>query len=286
MHTPELLFAGRATVDLTVRVPYRPSPGGTAFAESLTITAGGKSLNQAVAAARQGGRVALVAKAGTDAWGDLLAEALFAAGVDTRAFTRLPGVTTSAAIVEITPDGDNSVVLAPSAEAELTAEDLDRALARFADAAVVVQLDQHPATLAGIAKLPPDRLVIGNLVPRPPYDTDVLRRLDVFAGNRQEAGELLAVDSPDPLTAARRLRELGPAAAVVTAGPDGAAYSYSGGDGTIAAPPAAVVDTVGAGDAFLGRLALDLARGATFEAAVALAVRAGTAAVQHPGPIA
>lgn len=278
----DVVVVGRVNIDLTVRVPFRPTSGQTAVASAMTATPGGKSLNQAMTAAGLGGRIALVAHAGDDVWGRQLAAALAEAGVDTSCFRLLAGAATGAAIVEVAPDGETSIVLAVSADTELVSEDIEQALTRFA-APVVVQLDLPPAALTAVATLPRPRPVIGNLVPSPGVDARLLQRLDMIVVNQQEAAAILDKPSVDPVVAAQELRRLGPAAAVVTAGAAGAAYSYVGGSDMIAAAHVAVVDTAGAGDAFLGSLALDLSRGAALAPAVARAVRVGSDAVQHHG---
>ncbi|SRR6266568_3048927 len=279
----DVIFVGRANIDLTVRIPFRPAAGRTAFASELMVTAGGKSLNQAIAVSRFGGRAALVANAGADHWGDQLMRDLTEAGVDTTCFRLLPGARTGAAIIEVTPDGENFLVLALSPAAELTLSDVGQALTRINAPVVVVQLDLPPEPLSRVLAEGRPSTVIGNLVPHPAFDRRLLSRCDVLVVNQQEAEVMLAVAEVDPLDAARQLRHLGPSAVVVTAGARGAAYGSIHGSDTVAAAAVPVVDTTGAGDAFLGSLALDLSRGVPLGNAVARAVRAGTEAVQHEG---
>ena len=280
----DVVVIGRANIDLTVRVPYRPGLGRTAFGSELVSTPGGKSLNQAIAVARLGGRSSLVANAGADHWGDQLLTALTRADVDTRHFQLLAGVRTGAAIIEITPDGENFVVLALSPATELTAEQVDRALVQIAPSVVTVQLDMPPEPIAAALAEPlTEAVYIGNLTPRPDLDRSLMSRLDVLVVNEHEAAAILGTAEVEPLAAARQLRQLGPPAVVVTAGACGAAYSDLERSGTIAAAAVPVVDTTGAGDAFLGSLARALSRNVSLPDAVAQAVRAGTNAVQHNG---
>lgn len=281
---PDAIFIGRTNVDLTVRVPYRAGPSQTVFASPLVTTAGGKSLNQAIALARLGGGACLVANAGDDHWGHLLKTALVDAGVDVAHLQLLPGTTTGAAIIEITPDGENYLVLAISPATELRPDHVDAALARTAAPVVTVQLDIPPEPVVTALSRSPARTVrIGNLVPHPALDRDLMKCLDVFVINQHEAASILGVADLDPLTAAQQLRQLGPAAVVVTAGAGGAAYSHPAGSDSIAAATVPVVDTTGAGDAFLGSLALDLSRDVWLHDAVAHAVQVGTEAVRYQG---
>ena len=279
----DVVLVGRAHVDLTVRIPHRPSPGRTAIGSELVASAGGKSLNQAIAVVRLGGRSALVANAGADGWGNLLRTTLHDAGVDLTWFRVVDAAPTGAAIVEITPDGDNTIILAVSPTTELTPRQIISALTEASAPVLVIQLDL-PAELVTTALDTSSRrtLRIGNLVPHPTLDRARMRDLDVFVVNHQEAIETLGVDV-DPRTSAEQLRRLGPAGVVVTAGADGAAYSTVDHTGVVTAQAVPALDSTGAGDAFLGALALALAHGSALPAAVVAGVEAGTRAVQHHG---
>jgi ribokinase len=279
----DAVFVGRANVDLTVRIQFRPTVGRTAFGSELMVTAGGKSFNQAIAVSRLGGRTALVANAGADQWGNQLLSELTEAGVDTTCFRLLPGVQTGAAIIEVTPDGENFIVLALTPAAELTPGDVGQALIRMNAPVIVVQLDIPPEPVSRVLTERLPSTIIGNLVPNPAFDRRLLSRLDFLVVNQQEAATMLATPKVDALDAAQQLRQLGPSAVVVTAGARGAAYSSIDGSGTVAAEIVPVVDTTGAGDAFLGCLALGLSRGVPLSEAVARSVRVGTEAVQYEG---
>jgi ribokinase len=243
----------------------------------------GKALNQAVAVNRLGGKAALVSKAGQDPWGDLLSATLHEAGVDTAHFQLVPHARTGAAIVEITPDGENYIILAVSPDTELTANDVNQAAALIDSRVMVTQLDLPAAPLHAVLAVPRAKILIGNLVPSTDIDTNILATLDVLVVNEHEAATILGQPQPDARHAARALRDLGPRTTVVTAGPAGAAFATADGGGTIPARVVHAVDTTGAGDAFLGAFALYLARGAPIHRAVAAGVQAGTAAVRRHG---
>ncbi|MEW2385540.1 ribokinase [Micromonospora sp. NPDC047707] len=279
----DVAFVGRANIDLTIRVPHRSRPGRTAIGSALSASAGGKSLNQAIATARRGGRAALIANVGADAWGQQIAAALTDAGVDTRHVRRIPDTTTGAAIIEVTPDGESYITLALSPATELTAHDIHHATAGLATRAVVAQLDLPPEPVTALLGHRRAPVVIGNLVPHPNLDPAVLRHLDVLVVNQHEAAAILHTSTENPLDAATALQRLGPHIVVVTAGPHGAAYTHPHGSGTYPAPTVAVVDTTGAGDAFLGSLALDLARHTPLPDAITTAVHAGSHTAQHAG---
>jgi ribokinase len=281
----DVIVIGRANIDLTVRVPYLPVPGQTAIGSALVAAAGGKSLNQAIAVARLGGRSSLVANAGDDHWGHQVKNVLVHAGVDTTHMRLVPGAATGAAIVEVTPDGDNAIVLAVSPDTELTPSQITSALAQPLAPVMVIQLDMPPELItAALDTATPPTVRVGNLVPHDAMDRSRMRDLDVFVVNHHEAAETLRLREPaGPEFIAEQLRSLGPAAVVVTAGAAGAAFSSTRHKGTVPATPAPVADTTGAGDAFLGALALALAQGAELPDAVTAGVKAGTLAVQHHG---
>ncbi|MFF0099771.1 PfkB family carbohydrate kinase [Micromonospora sp. NPDC005257] len=276
-------FVGRANIDLTIHVPHRARPGRTAIGSALPVNAGGKSLNQAIAAARRGGRAALIANVGADTWGHQIITALTDARVDTRRVRLVPDATTGAAIIEVTPDGESYITLALSPTTELTTDDIHRATAGLAAEAVIVQLDLPPEPVTTLLSHRRAPIVVGNLVPNPDLDPRLLAELDVLVVNQHEAAAILRTTAGNPLDAAAALQRLGPRTVVVTAGPNGAAFTHPHGSGTVPAPAVPVVDTTGAGDAFLGSLALDLARHTPLPDAITTAVHAGSHTVGHSG---
>ena len=282
-HRVDVTFIGRANIDLTVLVPHRARPGRTAKGSPMAVSAGGKSLNQAIAAARRGARAKLIANVGTDAWGQHITGTLTDAGVDTRHVHLIPDTTTGAAIIEVTPDGESYITLALSPATELTSDDIDHATTGLTTQAVVVQLDLPPEPVTTLLNHRRAPIVIGNLVPHPHLDPALLQRLDILVVNQHEASAILRTTTDDPENAALALQRLGLRVVIVTAGPHGAAYAHPHGTGTTSAPAVQATDTTGAGDAFLGSLALDLARNTPLRDAITTAVRVGAQSVQHIG---
>ncbi|MEV6695331.1 PfkB family carbohydrate kinase [Micromonospora sp. NPDC051196] len=282
-HRVDVTFIGRANIDLTIQVPHRARPGRTAKGSPLTVSAGGKSLNQAIAAARHGGRAALITNVGADTWGHHITATLSDAGVDVRHVRLVPDASTGAAVIEVTPDGESYVTLALSPATELTADDIGHATAGLTTHAVVVQLDLPPEPVATLLIHRRAPIVIGNLVPHPHLDLALLQHLDILVVNHHEAATILQTSTDDPVDAAAALRRLGPRTVIVTAGHHGAAYSHPDGSATVPAPTVHALDTTGAGDAFLGSLAVDLARNIALHDAVTTAVQAGSHTVQHVG---
>jgi ribokinase len=277
-----VVVVGSANADLVVGVGRRPAAGETVLGSELRVLPGGKGANQAVAAARLGARTAFVGRVGDDPHGALLSASLRAAGVDTSAVTTSTAPT-GVAIITVTPDGDNAIVVSPGANGLLAPTDA-RCPAVAGAAVLLLQREVDPDTSLAAA-LHCDGTVVLNLAPSGPVPADLLARTDVLVVNQHEAADLLAGNvADDPLDAADRLRRLGPAAVVVTLGAAGAIAVDAAGRGhRAAAARVPVVDTTGAGDAFTGALAWRLAAGDDLHRALPTAVRVGTLAVTRPG---
>ncbi|MFI9643210.1 PfkB family carbohydrate kinase [Micromonospora sp. NPDC051925] len=277
---PQVIVVGRANIDITVRIPRRPQPGRTTFASApATTTASGKSLNQARAAAGAGARTTLVANAGTDEWGTFLRRALTDAGVDVSFFQLIPSAPTGVAIVEVTPDAENHIVLALSPATEFTAQQVRDALRRLHAPTMLTQFDLPPDAVNAVLQHHRAETLIGNLIPHPTLGSAVLTALDLFVCNEHEAAAILGRHHADPTIAAQELRGLGTRAAVVTAGARGAAYSTAEHTKLLPAPQVHAIDTTGAGDQFLGTLAARLTQNTPLGQAITDAVNAATEAV-------
>jgi ribokinase len=288
-HCLDVLIVGVANVDLVTSVPILPAPGETKFGTELQIRPGGKGLNQAIAVARYGGNVALAASAGDDPWGHLLLRALEHAGVDTSAFTLVSGGSTAGVLIQVPAGGDSAVTVTRTATTLPHLGDLGRARTHLERAAVtVVQLelsleviDRALTTARGIK--------IGMLAPQQPLARPTLNALDLIVVNAAEAASMLGRARPEtvPMTVglAVELLELGPGAAVVTMGSDGAVYADGDTVGVVPSFPTRMIDSTGAGDALLGVVGLTLARGGSLADAVKAGVAAGSEVVQHMGAV-
>ncbi|GAB3795608.1 PfkB family carbohydrate kinase [Micromonospora zhanjiangensis] len=281
---PDVAFVGRANIDITVRIPQRPVAGRTTFASSpATTTPGGKSLNQALAARRAGARTSLISNVGDNEWGAFLSRALTDAAIDVSFFQHVPSAPTGIAVIEVTPDGENYIVLAIPPETELTGEHVRSALQQLQVPIVVTQLDLQPEAVNAVFRHHRAETLIGNLVPHPTLGPTALAALDVFVSNEAEAAAILGRQHTDPALAAQELRKLGPRAVVVTAGARGAAYSDVDHTGLVPTHHVDVINTSGAGDTFLGTLAVRLAHKVPLPDAVAEGVAAATTFVTITG---
>ncbi|GGU57308.1 ribokinase [Streptomyces albospinus] len=283
----DVLVVGSANADLTVRVARRPGAGETVLGTDLVETAGGKGANQAAAAARIGGRTALLARVGGDAYGELLLAAQRMAGTDVTPVIVDEGARTGTAMIIVDPDGDNSIVVSPGANAALTPHDVTAAKDVIAASSVVsLQLEVPMETVraaAATAEAAGTRVVL-NPSPAPDtLDRELLAVADPLVVNEHEARQLSGRTGGTAADWASALREQGARSVVVTLGGDGALVLDASGTAAIPGVRVKAVDTTGAGDAFTGALATRLAAGATLPEAARFAVRVGAAAVTKPG---
>jgi ribokinase len=285
----DVFVLGSINQDFVLRVERRPKPGETVTNAELSKGSGGKGANQAAAAAFLGASVAFLGRVGDDESGEPLVQALEGKGVDMRLVERASGVATGAAFITVTPDGENAITVAPGANRSLTPEDVDAASEAIGDARVLVaQMEIPVETVLRAVEVAPEMgtRALVNLAPVVEVPHELLERLDPLVVNEHEAAFLLGsvVEGVDEaLSAVSRLLALGPRSAVITVGEAGAVFASGDATGHLPAPKVDVVDTTGAGDAFVGALAVRLARDASLEEAVAYAVRAGAAAVTKEG---
>ncbi|MGV9314341.1 ribokinase [Streptomyces sp. NPDC003691] len=283
-----ITVVGSVNRDFVLTVRDLPHPGETVLARRFVEGVGGKGANQAVAAARLGSRVRLVARVGPD--GAAILDALAAEGVDVDDVRSDERATTGIAAVVVDEGGENTIVVNPGANADLAMQDLPARLVRSPGEVVVVQNEISPEVveLAVLRAAEQGGIVVLNPAPARPVDDRVLAAVDVLVPNRGELATLLGTEPPATVDEAREmLRRAGlPCrAVVVTLGADGAVLKEAHGPDTthIPAPVVDAVDTVGAGDTFCGALADALARGTALPAAVERAVRAASYAATGLG---
>jgi ribokinase len=279
--TGRVVVVGSANVDLVVAVPRHPAPGETVLGGDLRRTPGGKGANQAVAAARAGGAdTVLVAALGHDEAAELLLTSLTAAGVRTEAVQRVDAPT-GTALITVSPDGENAIVVAPGANALV---DAAPALEHLAAADVVLAQLEIPLDVvrAAAAARHPGALVVLNAAPSRPLPDELWAQVDVLVVNEHEAADL-APGPGAPEAAAARLAQRVPTV-VVTLGAAGALVATADRwPVAVPAPRVDAVDTTGAGDTFCGVLAARLAAGDDVVDAVRRAGVAGALAVTRPG---
>ncbi len=274
--TPSVVVVGSVNMDLVVQVRRLPGPGETVSGGDLFRNPGGKGANQAVAAARLDQRVAFVGCIGDDEPGHALADALARDGVDTSNLHPLPGIPSGTALIAVSSDGENQIVVSPGANARVSPEHV-AAASELLDAASVtlLQLEIPLDTVAAAARAATGTVIL-NPAPAADVPKDALSFVDVLVPNRVELSQLLGVEPPSTIDeaadAAGRLG--GPRAVVVTLGADGAVVVTGGTRTHVPGVRVEAVDATAAGDSFCGALADALARGSSLEDGARWAVRA------------
>lgn len=278
---------GSANIDLITTVPALPAPGETVLATEFRRLPGGKGANQAVAAARAGSDVMFVGAVGADDAGDELLAGLGSAGVDTSLVRRDTDSPTGTALISVDRRGENTIVVVPGANAGLRPADVDAAAQAIARSSfLVLQLEVpletvvhaiHLARSAGVR-------VLLNPAPATALPPDILHQVDFLVPNVGELAFLTGMGAPvDPATAAGLLVSSGCRQVIVTMGAAGALVATDQGTEEVPAPAVTVVDTTGAGDAFVGNLAVALDGGRELQPAVRFAVAAAALSVTRQG---
>lgn len=258
---------GSVNLDLVASGAKLPAPGETVVGATLARHPGGKGANQALAAARLGAKVRLIARVGADPFAGEALALLRAEGVDLSGVAVDPDVPTGAALIAVSPQGENQIVVASGANLAFRPEHLPGPV----EGALILQLE-IPLDTLGAALAQAAGFVAINLAPAAPVPDNLFARADLIVVN-----ELEAAFYGDQLHKAQGLVAL-------TLGARGAAL-YRGAEKLAeAAPPkVAVVDTTGAGDAFVAALTLALAEGQAPAEALAFACAAGALAATRPG---
>jgi ribokinase len=270
-----------------------PHPGESLVGDLFDIGPGGKGTNLAVAAARQGARIALVAKVGDDAFADV-AFALYAQeGIDSRHVTRTVDEPTGAGLVYLQPSGENTIAVYRGANWLLTPADIEAAASDMVGARILATQLEIPDTSVEAAVGLGRRLGLKVLLtpaPARPLTRDILASVDVLLPNAGEARLLAGLPVDDQATGlaevGRRLLELGPAAVIITMGAQGClVVEPEAAPIALPAYPVEAIDTVGAGDAFGGGLAVALAEGAPLIEAARWASVTAALSTQQVGAI-
>lgn len=299
----KVVVFGSMNMDLSIAVRRVPNAGETVLGPDFVSNAGGKGANQAVAAARLGADVRMIAAVGADPFGDELVRGLEAAGVDCAHVRRLTGVSTGIAVI-LRSGGDNRIVVVGGANLALAARDVTddlRALGKPGDVLVVQGECDERATLAALRAARARGLsTILNAAPARPLPDAAWDDVDLVCVNETECEVMCGILPEDDAScerAASRLLEMGAGAAVITLGSRGSfgmcravgASGDAGGPGAVGetvrvpAVPADAVDTTGAGDTFVGALAAGHVRGLSLRESMEWGSAAASLAVRRLG---
>ena len=280
---PRVTVLGSLNMDISVTVPRLPEPGATVLGSAARFTPGGKGANQAVAAARLGAGVRMAGCVGDDDFGRRLLAALREEGVDHQGVRVTADAPTGLAMISVDHAGENIITVAPGANHEVGEEQVAVAAGH---GGVLVICAEIPVPAIKAALTQAGRCIL-NLAPAPPDAAAIVAAgVDWLVVNETEAAAVLGrpvSGLAEAGQAAAALITAGARHAVVTAGAHGAALAGPDATATISAFRVDAVDTVGAGDTFVGALAVALAAGIPAAEAVRAAAAAGATAATRPG---
>jgi ribokinase len=285
---PKIIVVGSANTDFVIQVPELPSGGESVLGDHFRVVRGGKGANQAVAAARLGGKVTFIARLGTDGFGDDALAAYQHEGIRTDYIVREKETPSGVALIMVNRKGENVIAIAPGTNGHLTAADVLAAEAVFQGAhCLLVQLEVPlPAVQAAVELAHRSGVrVILNPAPAQKLPAGLLAMVDYLTPNQSEAA-LLASTDPSMMREeflAGLPSKIQVPNLVVTLGSKGACYLASGKRVNIPAFKVNPVDTTACGDAFNGALAVALSKGISPYESILYANAAGALAATRHG---
>ncbi len=284
----KIIVVGSANTDMVVKTDKHPLPGETKLGGEFFMNAGGKGANQAVAAARLGGNVSFVAKVGNDIFGKQTLDGLTNENIDTTHVFIDDTAPSGTALIIVNAEGENSIVVAPGANAKLNTDDV-KAIASLKDMAfILMQLEIPIKTIAAVidaAKLNGTHVIL-NPAPAQPLSDQILNGLFLLVPNESEAGILTGIQVTDLASAslaADALIQKGVSHVIITLGKQGAFFKSAYKEFLIPAPSVVAVDTTAAGDTFCGALAVAKTEGKDWEDAIRFAIAAASLSVTRMG---
>lgn len=277
-------------MDLVAQAERLPRAGETLLGQSFATVPGGKGANQAVAAARLGGQVAMIGCVGADAYGQALRQALVDEGIDCQGVREAEDVATGIAMIVVDASSQNAIVIVAGGNGQLESTDIERfdSLLQAADV-VVCQLEiPYPVVAFALQRAhEAGKTVILNPAPvTGPLPSQWLGWIDYLIPNETEAQAMtgLAVNSAaEAEQAASLLREAGAGKIIVTLGERGVLFADGVQSRHSPGRKVQAVDTTAAGDTFVGGFAAALARGLDESQAIAFGQAAAALSVTRAG---
>jgi len=280
---------GSINLDLTTYVPHLPAVGETLLGHSFITVPGGKGANQAVAAARLGARTKFFGRIGKDAFGNEVMPIIQKEGVDIIGIQVDEKHGTGLAVISVDEKADNTIVVVSGANMALDGSDAERCIHEFGQARLVLlQLEVPLEASLKVARAAHEKgiTVIWDPAPALELPAEAYQYTDYMTPNEIEAGMLVGFQPKTPAeaeSAAKILRQRGVGAAIIKLGALGAYYESATESGYMPAFIVEAIDTVAAGDAFNGGLAVALREEKGLKEAVRWGTAAGAIATTKPG---
>jgi len=294
---PYVLIVGSSNMDLNIYSDRFPDLGETITGGIFKQYLGGKGANQSVAAVRSGAETVFIGKIGEDSFGDQMISSLTKEGINANFVIRDPNEKSGVAFILINNNGDNKITVAPGANFKLTTEEIKSNAEIIKNSyCLIVQMEIPMKTIKEIFNIATTGNVIKILNPAPlkPIPLEILEKVDIIIPNEGEIYQLYSYLTKEELTvgkkqdivkASKTLTNLGIKCVITTLGSRGSIVYLGPEDKVIEVPTPKVnaVDTVGAGDCFIGVFASFLSKGEKIINAVKYATIAASIAVTRKG---
>ncbi len=284
-----IYVVGSSNTDMVVKADKLPSPGETVIGGSFLMNPGGKGANQAVTASRLGGNVTFVASIGNDIFGRQAMQQFQREKINTTFITTDKDHPSGVALINVDAKGENSIAVAPGANAQLSIIKVEQALKSISDHGILLLQLEIPLDTVEYAVeqgYKNNLKVILNPAPANSLSEEVFKHIFVITPNESEAELLTGIrvtNLESAEEAAAVLHKKGVRNVVITLGAKGAYLSNDVTKQMIPAPPVTAVDTTAAGDCFNGALAVALSENKSLDAAVAFACKAASISVTRMG---
>jgi len=285
----QIAVVGSINMDLVIRTPRLPMPGETITGHDFHVIPGGKGANQSVAAAKQGANVTLIGRIGDDDFGQRQQQCLRQENIDLSFLTVDPHQATGVAIITLDGAGQNSIVISPEANGEVTVQQIEAAQEAITRADMLLcQLETPVEAVTRAIELAHENgvPVILNPAPARQLGRSLLEKVTYLIPNETEASLLTGIDVKDiesAKKAAAQLQKLSVETIILTLAENGAVIVHNGDCLHVPAVSVEVVDTTAAGDAFVGSFAVALTEGKPVIDAVRFAKHAAALAVTKLG---
>jgi ribokinase len=283
-----ILIIGSSNTDMVIKTDKLPLPGETVLGGNFFMNAGGKGANQAVAAARLGGRVTLITKLGDDIFGKQALDSFKKEKINTEYILTDRNSPSGTALILVNNEGENSIAVAPGANAKLAPADIDQAGQIEEAEIILMQLEIPLETISyvgGKVKAAQRKLVI-NPAPAQELSDEILDGLFLITPNETEAFVLTGIkviDENSAFAATEIFINKGVQHVIVTMGSNGAVFRDRHQKFAVGAPVVKALDTTAAGDVFNGALVVALTEGMNWKHAVTFAVQAASISVTRMG---
>lgn len=288
MSTNKIMVIGSANTDMVVKAGKLPLPGETVMGGKFFMNAGGKGANQAVAAARLGGNVTLVTKVGNDIFGKQTVEGLKKDHINTDFVFVDREAPSGTALIILNQEGENCIVVAPGANANLLPSDIEKVKGVFNAEIILMQLEIPMETIAFVgrnAKANKQKVII-NPAPAQKMDNELLNGLFLVTPNETEATLLTGITVIDEETASQAAKvflDKGVENVIITLGKEGAYFENASLKLKIPTPVVKALDTTAAGDTFSGALTVALTEKMDWAQAISFAIKAASISVTRLG---